>query len=92
MQNLNLHAVTPVEATESSTGQLEVIDLTGDTKVHWDKNKPAEVAMARASYDTLIEKGYKAFKLNSDGTQGEQIREFDPNAQRILLAPQFAGG
>lgn len=87
-----LHAVTPTPRTPTSTGVLEAIDLTGDTKVHWDKHKPAEVAAARASFDALIAKGYRAYRLSSDGTQGELISDFDPNHERVLLSPQMAGG
>ncbi len=86
------HAVTPVPATTSSTSRLEVIDLTGDTKVHWDRNKEAEVAAARASYDSLKAKGYRAFRLSADGTTGEQLSDFDPTAERILMMPQMRGG
>ena len=85
-------AVAPAPRTTTSTGVLEAMDLTGDTKVHWDSSKPAEVEAARASYDSLKRKGYSAFKLNADGSTGEQIREFDPSAKRILMTPQMAGG
>lgn len=92
MHNLNLAAVTPVPRTPKSTGVLEAMDLTGDTKVHWDKGNPGEVEAARASFDVLQKKGYVAYKLNSDGSTGELIRSFDPSAERIVMRPQMAGG
>lgn len=92
MENLNLHAVTPIPRTPESTGVLEIMDLTGDTKVHWTAGNAGEVAAARASYDVLKGKGYVAYKLNSDGTTGELIRDFDPSAERIVMRPQMAGG
>lgn len=85
-------ATSPAPRTPSSTGVLECQDLTGDTKVHWDKNNPDEVAAARASYDALKRKGYAAFKLSADGTKGEQIAEFDASAERIIMAPPMRGG
>lgn len=92
MENLNLHAVTPRPRTSTSTGVLEAMDLTGDSKVHWDKGKPEEVAAAKASFDVLQKKGYAAYKLNRDGTEGDLIREFDPSAERIIMRPAMAGG
>lgn len=92
MENLNLHAVTPSHRTSKSTGVIEAMDLTGDTKVHWDQDNPGEVEAARASFDVLRRKGYAAYKLNSDGTTGEVIRSFDPSAERIVMRPQMAGG
>ncbi len=87
------HIVPPIERSDSTTGVIEALDLTGDTKVHWDKNNPGEVAAAEASFNVLIGKGYAAFKLQSDGeTAGQQIREFDPNAERILMRPPMQGG
>lgn len=92
MENLSLHAVTPRLRTSTSTGVLEVMDLTGDTKVHWDKSNPIEVEAAKASFDVSRKKGYAAYKLNSDGSTGDLIREFDPSAERILMRPAMAGG
>ena len=72
-------------------GELATMDRTGDTKSQWDRNKPAEVAAARATFDTLRGKGYAAFRLNGD-SRGEQLLDFDPNAERIILVPAFQGG
>lgn len=85
-------AVAPVPPTPSSTGVLEIMDLTGDTKVHWDKSKEAEVIAARASFDALKAKGYRAYRLGGDGSTGSQLDSFDASAERILMMPQMAGG
>lgn len=89
-----MQQVTTSETTleHAPTGLLECMDQTGDTKVEWNRHKPEEVAAAKASFDVLKGKGYAAFKLSSDGTKGDQIREFDPEAGRILMAPPLGGG
>jgi len=74
------------------TGVLEAMDATGDTKSYWDRNNPGEVAAAQASFDVLKKKGYVAYRLSSDGTTGEQMREFDPTAERVLMRPALQGG
>lgn len=82
----------PAPRTPSSTGSLEIMDLTGDSKVFWDRNNPDEVAAARVSFDALKTKGYSAYKLGEDGSTGEQIREFDATAERIIMRPAMRGG
>lgn len=73
-------------------GELAYMDLSGDTKQHWNRNNPVEVETARQTFDTLRSKGYLAFKLIGDGTKGEQITTFDPAAEHIILSPAMQGG
>lgn len=80
--------------TESSnTGVLEMLDHTGDTKLIWDRHQTAEVDNARATFDRLRAAKYLAFSVTGkNGDKGEQIREFDPNAERIIMTPPMQGG
>jgi hypothetical protein len=71
---------------------MEVMDHTGDTKKIWDPTKPVEVEDARRSFEELRKKGYAAFSVSEDGTAGEQLTEFDPNAGRVIMRPPMAGG
>lgn len=74
-------------------GSLAVLDQTGDTKVIWDRNNPVEVEIARAAFDKAKAKKYMAYKIvGQDGKKGEVISEFDPKAERIILAPVLVGG
>jgi len=72
--------------------ELCIQDEDGDTKIHWDARKPEEVATAKQSFETLRKKGYMAYKIDARGDKGEVIREFDPNAEKIILAQQMQGG
>lgn len=74
------------------TGEMAILDSTGDTKVIWDPHNPDEVAAAKAQFDTLKKKGFIAYTVNKKGDKGEVIREFDPNAEKIILSPPLAGG
>lgn len=71
---------------------LVVLDASGDSKIIWSKDAPEEVAAARAQFDTLKQKGYQAYSVKSDGEKGSVIREFDPTAEKIILAPATRGG
>ena len=73
-------------------GKISVMGKEGDTKVIWDASKPDEVESARRTFDDLKKKKYIAFKVKKDGSQGEVISEFDPDAEKIILAPPMSGG
>lgn len=75
------------------TGVAAEMDEKGDTKIKWDKNNPAEVEFARASFDRLVgEKRFLAFSVGRTGSKGDRIRTFDPAAERILFVPPMQGG
>jgi hypothetical protein len=72
--------------------ELAVMDRTGDTKIIWDKDKPDEVETAKDTFKKLKGKGYLAYSVKEKGAKGEVIHEFDPDAEKIILAPQMRGG
>lgn len=75
------------------TSTLQYADGTGDTRLEWNKDVPAEVDAARETFARLHgENKYLAYKTRRDGSRGEVIRSFDPNAERIVMVPQTQGG
>lgn len=80
------------------TGVMNTLDGNGDTKLLWDKDVPEEVEAARKHFNRLTKPkskgglGYLAYTVEDGGGKGEHLREFDPEATRIILAPQTAGG
>lgn len=73
-------------------GTINVLGASGDTKVIWDASKAIEVEAAKETFRKLKAKGYIAYEVKNDGTQGSVISEFNPAAERIILAPQMSGG
>lgn len=78
---------------------LAVMGEPGDTKHIWNKSNEVEVEAARTLFKKLTKKkseggaGYLAFHVTGkDGEKGEQMNEFDPNAERMILVPPIAGG
>jgi hypothetical protein len=63
----------------------------GDTRVEWNPNDPVSVAAARQAFNMLKDKRQLLYSEDSRGRR-TQIREFDPNAERIVAVPQTAGG
>lgn len=76
----------------SEPKELIILDQTGDTKIIWDPEKPDEVEHARETFNKLKKKGYLAYSVNRKGDKGEVLREFDPEAEKMILAPQTVGG
>lgn len=74
-------------------GLMSTLDKSGDTRVMWDRRNKAEVDAARAQFEALTKAGYMAYKAEGkEGTQGAQIRRFDPDAERIIMVKPLVGG
>lgn len=72
--------------------ELHVLDESGDTKLIWDPERPDEVANARETFTKMKAKGYLAYSVDRKGEKGTVLREFDPTADKLILAPQTVGG
>ncbi len=72
--------------------ELVILDATGDTRIIWDPEKPDEVAQAKETFDKLKKKGYLAYSVNRKGDKGEVLRDFDGDAEKMILAPATVGG
>lgn len=84
---------TTKQTDSTFKGEMAVMGKEGDTKLIWDRRNEDEVANARRTWDELVgRKRYLAFAVKKDGDKGEQIREFDPEAERIILVPPMKGG
>ena len=93
---LSTPAVLPLRATrdlsDEHRGEIAVLDHTGDTKLVWDRRNAPEVEAARATFDALKRQGYLAYSVSKAGDRNEVLREFDPDAEAIILSPPLAGG
>ena len=72
--------------------ELAVMGVEGDVKTIWNPQNTDETENARETFDKFRAKSYLAFRVTGDGTQGEQMNEFDPNASKMILVPPMAGG
>ena len=73
---------------------MEIMGQEGDTKIIWDKSNPDEVENARRTFNELVgQKKFIAYRVEGKkGEKGEIIREFDPDAERLILSPPMVGG
>lgn len=82
-------------AVEVPTGKsiIHTLDNTGDTRLMWSRDNQPEVDAARDLFKTLKKKQYTAYRAEGkEGSRGEVIHEFDPEAERIIMVPRQVGG
>lgn len=73
--------------------ELRLMGAAGDTKIIWDPDNREEVKNAKRTFDEMVgDKGFMAFAVARAGEKGERIREFDPDAEKLIIAPPMAGG
>lgn len=73
-------------------GELSKLDSTGDTKTKWNTDNAAEVAAARAMFDSLRKSSYLIYRSGKGGEKGEQMHKFDPEAGKMIAVPPIVGG
>lgn len=71
--------------------ELRILARAGDVKMSWNSGNEKEVATARETFEKKIKEGWAAFK-EKFGSKGEKIKNFDPDAERIVLVPPISGG
>ena len=72
--------------------ELIILNRTGDLKLLWSAQKQGEIDAARQMFEDMRNQGYLAYTVTKDGDKGEVIRKFDPDAEKIIMAPQMQGG
>lgn len=81
------------ETTKTGEGTLRVMSPNhGDLSVTWDRSKADEIEKARGEFDEARGRGFAAYSMEAGGGRGTLIREFDPSADTIVLAPPISGG
>ena len=73
-------------------GELRELGPQGDSRIMWDADKEDEVKAAKHTFDKLKGKGYFAYEVKKKGGKGRVITEFDPQAEKIILALPMKGG
>jgi hypothetical protein len=68
------------------THEMRIMGFVGDTKLTWETE--TEIETAAEEFERLIQEGYKAFDVKKHAV----IEEFDPEAEKIILAAPISGG
>jgi hypothetical protein len=73
----------------AKTLRIQVLDGSGHSETSWNLD---DVTGARTLFDTLQKKGYLAYTISDDGSQGSVLHSFDPLVGRIIMSRPMAGG
>lgn len=68
---------------------MAVMGKAGDTQVVWHLGNETEIKTAAEQFEQMCQAGYNAYRT---GENGGVMTEFDPTAEKIVLAPRMAGG
>jgi hypothetical protein len=63
------------ESTED-VGTIAQLNHEGDIQYTWDQKNPTECTAAKEYFDTLLAKGFLAFKITRVGLKGKRAKEF----------------
>lgn len=72
--------------------EMRIMGPKGDTKLIWDADNDDEVKNARRTFDDLRCKGYTAYSVKKSGEKKKVVKEFDANAEKLILVPAMVGG
>ena len=82
-------------AIEEYTDQahiIRVVDPSGDLKFTWDADDPDEIAAIEDLFNEKIKDKWIAYSVKRSGKKGVVIKTFDPEAEKIIMAPPMVGG
>ena len=72
-------------------GKLIVLNESGDTVHDWDSEDPISLDIVRGVFSEKLSQGHLAYRMEGRGS-GVVVKEFDPSAEEIVLAPPMVGG
>jgi hypothetical protein len=81
-----------IKAQKTTKRLLKILDVTGDTRITWDKENGKEAKEAKAKFEELLGKGWKAYSIDAKGNKNHKIEEFDVDAQEIIMVSPTAKG
>lgn len=76
-------------------GVMRILGPDGDDRRDWDPDDPVQVRRMRAEFDRLVASGSFAWSTTpSDARAGAAtaIREFDADADQIIVSRRMRGG
>jgi hypothetical protein len=80
------------KAPESLVGEMNIMDGSGHKQLKWDTARLDEIAVAKETFDSLVERGYSGFASKQKMQPKQPIREFDPTMTEVVMVPRIVGG
>jgi hypothetical protein len=67
------------------------MDSKGDTQWQWDRETEVGLKESKQVFEKHFQGGFLAYMIDQ-ANEGTVIREFDPEAEKIVMVPPMAGG
>jgi len=71
-------------------GKVRILNREGDSEIQWNKEDPASLEAAKVIVEDLQKQGNAAFAKKNGETA--LVRQFDPDAEEILIVKPLVGG
>lgn len=81
-----------IKASKVAGHVLKILSDKGDERIVWDKEDGYKGMAAKKKFEELLGKGYKAYSVDANGKKNRRIKEFDVDAEEILLVPKTVKG
>jgi hypothetical protein len=81
-----------IKAQQVLKKTMKILSQTGDDRIVWDNEDGREAIEAKKKFTELLSKGYKAYSVDLNGNKNRRIKEFDVEAEEILMIPATAKG
>jgi len=81
-----------VKARRVCKNVMKILNANGDDRIVWDRDNGFEAMEAKKKFEDLLRKGYKAYSVGPDGKKGRRIKEFDVDAEDIIMVPKTSKG
>lgn len=72
-------------------GKIWKLDHTGHGVLAEWKEKPTEILRAAEIFGELQKSGHMLVTMPDDGSDGEVVKTFDPDAEMLVVAPLQGG-
>lgn len=90
---MNTDTISPVmlEVASAEVAVAHTMQIIGGERGVWGADEES-ISAARQTFESYLRMGYTAYSFKTAGGSGEVAHEFDPTAEKIILAGPMAGG
>jgi len=81
-----------VKARAVAKSVMKILTEKGDERLVWDKDNGREAKQAKKKFLELLKRGYTAFSVDHASEKNRKIKEFDIDAEEIMMVPDTVKG
>lgn len=76
-----------IDSSPVAEGSIAVhfIDGSGDQRIVWDMRDKAQIKECAIKFKEYVDKGWKPYAINKDGSRGRRIFSFSASSEEIIF-------